>query len=136
MGYGMLSLLTSQYRFDDDKNFTDLSEWMVGESLQLNLNLLPKDTFVYDEYPGYELEKTFDKVDFYNELTIGISLASFETNKFFAPFVPVATYDSGKDVHRGEEFVSMIEGSVMPYFGFAYRLDKVQFGFHATSGSA
>jgi hypothetical protein len=25
----------------------------------------------------------------------------------------------------------MVEGTYMPFFGFAHRLDKVQFGFHA-----
>lgn len=49
-------------------------------------------------------------------------------------FVPVATYDSA-DRHHLDEYVSMIEGSVLPFFGFAHRLDKVQFGFHAASGT-
>lgn len=29
----------------------------------------------------------------------------------------------------------MAEGTYMPFFGFAHRLDKVQFGFHAMVGS-
>jgi hypothetical protein len=29
----------------------------------------------------------------------------------------------------------MIEGTYMPFFGFASRLDKVQFGFHAAPNS-
>jgi len=29
----------------------------------------------------------------------------------------------------------MLEGTYMPFFGFAHRLDKVQFGFHATADS-
>lgn len=29
----------------------------------------------------------------------------------------------------------MVEGTYMPFFGFAHRLDKVQFGFHAMADS-
>jgi len=49
--------------------------------------------------------------------------------------VPVATFEAGEKVDKNEEIVSMIEGTVMPYFGFAYRLDKAQFGFHAMTAS-
>jgi len=108
---------------------------MVNESVQQNLHLIPKDTFVYDELPVHELERIFDVVDFYNELDCGITLDTFIHSKDFKPFVPVATYEAGKDVSKNEEIVSMIEGTVMPYFGFAYRLDKAQFGFHAMTGS-
>ena len=30
--------------------------------------------------------------------------------------------------------MSTIEGTYFPFFGFAYRIDKVQFGFHAAAG--
>ena len=29
------------------------------------------------------------------------------------------------------EIVSMVEGTYFPFFGFSYRIDKKQFGFHA-----
>jgi|DEB19_MinimDraft_2_1074335.scaffolds.fasta_scaffold18710_1 hypothetical protein len=108
---------------------------MVGESVQQNLHLLPKETFVYDEMLGEEIERIFDVVDFYNELDCGITLDTFIYSKELKPFVPVATYEAGEGVVSNEEIVSMIEGAVMPYFGFAYRLDKAQFGFHAMTGS-
>lgn len=104
---------------------------MVNESLQLNLRLLPKETFVYDEILGEEVERIFDVVDFYNELDVGFTLDTFIYSKELKPFVPVATYEEGESVSRNDEIVSMIEGTTMPYFGFAYRLDKAQFGFHA-----
>lgn len=48
-------------------------------------------------------------------------------------FVPVATWDSDTiSTTRFDEYVSMIEGHFHPFFGFGYRLDKVQFGFHET----
>ena len=64
-----------------------------------------------------------------------ITLDTFIYSKELKPFVPVATYEAGEGVVSNEEIVSMIEGAVMPYFGFAYRLDKAQFGFHAMTGS-
>ena len=32
--------------------------------------------------------------------------------------------------------VSTIEGTYFPFFGFSYRIDKVQFGFHASLGES
>ena len=29
----------------------------------------------------------------------------------------------------------MVEGTFMPYFGFSYRIDKVQFGIHSSTMS-
>lgn len=130
-----MAMLRSQYRAGSQNYFDDLPEWMVNETLQQNLNLVPKDTFVYDELTVEEIESTFDRVDFYNELDLGIQLDTFLYSKELKPFIPVATYESGAGVTRNDEFVSMIEGSVMPFFGFAYRLDKPQFGFHKMTGS-
>jgi hypothetical protein len=89
------------------------------------LHLLPKETFVYDEWLGNELEKTLDKVEFYNELELGVPLEKFTLSKFTRPFVPVTTYHGGDDTHHLDEYVSMIEGTVLPFFGFSHRLDKV-----------
>ena len=101
------------------------------QALQQNLNLLPKETFVYDEIPAVELERTFDLVSFYNDLDVGLNLERFNSIKTLKPFVPVATYYSEASQGTNQEFVSMVEGTYMPFFGFASRLDKVQFGFHA-----
>ena len=50
-------------------------------------------------------------------------------------FVPVATWDSDDlSTKRDDEYVSMIEGKYHPYFGFAYRIDKVQFDMHSKKG--
>lgn len=83
---------------------------------------------MYDELLGEEVERIFDVVDFYNELDVGMTLDTFIYSKELKPFVPVATYEAGEGTKHNEEIVSMIEGTVMPYFGFAYRLDKAQFG--------
>lgn len=94
-------------------------------------------TFTYDEMDSYHLEDLLDKIDFLNELDVGILLKDFKLNKGMRPFVPVATWDSD-DVStlRDDEYVSMIEGTYHPYFGFGYRIDKVQFGFHSTGTDA
>jgi len=99
------------------------------------LHLLPGETFVYDELLGWDLEKTLDEISFYHEMDQGIQLKDFLTAQQFRHFVPVATYDQGtKNDSQGDEIVSMIEGTYFPIFGFSFRLDKVQFGFHAASG--
>lgn len=97
--------------------------------------MLPKDTFIYDELPPLELERTFDLVSFYNELDVGIRLKDFNLYKRLRPFVPVATFDSDRATETQDEYVSVIEGTYMPFFGVASRLDKVQFGFHAHPNS-
>ena len=82
---------------------------------------------------SYQLEDLLDKIDFFNELDAGILLKDFNLNKGMRPFVPVATWDSDDlSTMREDEYVSMIEGKYHPYFGFGYRIDKVQFGFHDT----
>ena len=107
----------------------------IGESLQQNLNHVPADTFTYDEVLGSQLERLFDNITFYNEVDIGITLDAFTTTQQLRHFVPVATYDEGsKFDSRLTEIVSMVEGTYYPFFGFSYRIDKKQFGFHAMNG--
>ena len=78
------------------------------------------------ELLGPTLEDLFDKTDFYNELDLGLTLKEFKINRGMRGFVPVATWDSDDlSTKRDDEYVSMIEGKYHPYFGFAYRIDKV-----------
>ena len=65
---------------------------------------------------------------------MGLTVEEFNLAKRLKPFVPVATFD-GQAQTRQEEFVAMVEGTYMPFFGFASRLDKIQFGFHAHPNS-
>lgn len=74
-------------------------------------------------------------MSFYNELDVGLTLERFNFLKRLKPFVPVATYDLKSADNRQLEYVSMVEGTYMPFFGFASRIDKVQFGFHAAVDS-
>jgi hypothetical protein len=99
------------------------------------MNLLPKETFIYDEIPAQELEAIFDLITFYNDVDVGMPAARFSTLKPLRPFVATATYDSPDAAFSSQEFVSMCEGTYMPFYGFSHRLDKVQFGFHARPDS-
>lgn len=100
------------------------------------MNLEAKETFVYDEIERFELESLLDVIKFYNEVDVGFRLENFNLLKELKVFVPVATYHEESQDDRKQEFVSMVEGTYMPFFGFAHRLDKVQFGFHAMVDSA
>ena len=124
--YGFLSMLRGQLR--DDEELIPMKEEQVCKPLSQNLNLMPDHTYTYDEINVKDLEKTLDKVKFFNEMELGIPLENFTNSKGLKPFVPVATFHRTSEVHRLDETVSMVEGTVLPFFGFAYRLDKVQFG--------
>ena len=64
-----------------------------------------------------------------------MTLKDFRINRGMRAFVPVATWDSDDlSTKRESEYVSMIEGKYHPYFGFAYRIDKVQFDMHSPVG--
>ena len=43
------------------------------------MHLLPKETFLYNELNGWDLEKTLDKIKFYHEMDEGITLNDFRT---------------------------------------------------------
>ena len=58
-------------------------------------------------------------------MDIGLTLEDFNLQKRLKPFVPVATFESESAVDRQQEFVSVIEGTYMPFFGVASRLDKI-----------
>jgi len=86
---------------------------------------MPDQTFMYDEVEAKDLEKTLDKIKFFNEMELGVPLENFINGKGLKPFVPVATFHRSTEVHRLDETVSMVEGTVLPFWGFAYRVDKV-----------
>ena len=69
-------------------------------------------------------------------MTHGVTYDRFMRSKPLKVFVPVATYDKRGELNRLNEVVSAVEGTVLPFFGFAYRLDKVQFSFEDDDGVA
>lgn len=44
-------------------------------------------------------------------------------------FIPVASFDDPGLPSANDEVVAVIEGVVYPWFGIAYRIDKIQFAF-------
>ena len=131
VSWGMLAMLRTQTT--QLSLFRGLKDHLVGEALQQNLHLLPKETFIYDEIIGFEFEQTLDEISFYHEMDEGITLDDFKKAQQLLHFVPIATYDQA-DRDQLEEIVSMVEGTYYPFFGFSYRLDKIQFGFHTSAG--
>lgn len=93
----------------------------------------PTETFLFDEIEGTRLEALFDNINFYNEVTLGITRGDFDFIRELSVFVPITSYhnENGKN---DDEFISTIEGTVQPFFGFLNRIDKIQFGFHAADG--
>ena len=90
MGYGMPTMLQSQFQF-----VTKIEEMpfsLVNTSLELNMNLETKETFVYDEIEALELEAMLDSLQFYNDVDVGFRLENFNFLKELTAFVPVATY--------------------------------------------
>lgn len=103
-------------------------------ALEQNLLQHPHETFIFDEVEGLHLEAFMDHVRFYNEATIGITVGDFDFIRELNVFVPVTSFHNEHTQDRDEEFVSTIEGTVQPFFGFMNRIDKIQFGFHAADG--
>ena len=44
-------------------------------------------------------------------------------------FIPVASFDDQDLQSANDEAVAIIEGVIYPWFGIAYRIDKIQFAF-------
>lgn len=65
-----------------------------------------------------------DHVTFYNEATLGMTVGDFDWIQRLNVFVPITSFHK-EGVHRDEEFVSTIEGTVQPWFGFLNRIDKI-----------
>lgn len=72
VGYGYLSMIRSQ-----TKNSDYLKPIEAKGRLQLNLVHDPIHTYVFDEYSKEQLEDTLDKIKFFNDVELGISLNDF-----------------------------------------------------------
>jgi hypothetical protein len=86
---------------------------------------MPEESFIFDEVDVNQLETALDKSLYFNDMSHGVTYERFMQSKALKIFVPVATYDKKGAMNRLTEAVSVVEGTVLPFFGFAYRLDKV-----------
>ena len=72
VGYGMLSRIKSQMYADKE-----LERVQPRSHLQLNLAHEPEHTYIFDEYSQEQLDGILDKVAFYCDLTLGLSMKDF-----------------------------------------------------------
>lgn len=129
VGYGFLSLMKSQ--LNDDWSFTPFN----GKGkLQQNLAHNPAHTYMYDQYEKEELEQVFDKIKFFSDLEIGMTMKQMVLhNKILSNiFMPVCSFDDPAKANQNHEMVSAIEGIVYPWFGVGYRIDRQQFSLEST----
>ena len=126
VGYGMLSLIKSQMY--DDK---ELATVVPREHLQLNLAHEPEHTYIFDEYSQEKLDHILDKITVYCDMTLGMTLNDFVLREktLSQLFIPVASFDDPSLPSANDEVVAVVEGLVYPWFGVAYRIDKIQFAF-------
>lgn len=85
---------------------------------------------MYDEFEKESLESIFDKIKFFTDLELGITMEDMilEHKSLSNIFMPVCTFDDKSKNNQNSEFISSIEGIVYPWFGVNYRIDRVQYG--------
>jgi len=104
-----------------------LNEVTAQGKLQLNLAHEPSHTYMFDEYKKDELESQLDKIKFFSDLELGITMSDFilEEHHLSQLFVPVGTFHDESAKNSNEEVVAMVEGVVYPWFGVGYRIDRI-----------
>ena len=90
VGYGFLGLMKSQ--LDDAWDFDPA---MAKGKLQQNLAHDPKNTYLYDQYEKDQLENLFDKIKFFSDVEVGMSMKQMILhNKILSNiFMPVCSFD-------------------------------------------
>lgn len=106
-----------------------MKEFEARGKLQLNLAHDPKHTYIFDEYNKNELETMLDKIKFFTDLELGVTMEDFvlEEHHVSQLFIPVGSFHDDNQTSSNNEFVAAIEGVVYPWFGIAYRIDRIQF---------
>lgn len=128
VGYGALAMLKSQ--MVEARDFTPFTP---RGKLQLNLAHDPKHTYLFDEYEKDELENILDKVKFFSDVELGLTMSDMilEHKSLSNIFMPVGTYDDGRKQSQNLESVASFEGVVYPWFGVTYRIDRIQFSMES-----
>lgn len=129
VGYGCLAMMRSQ---SDYKKF--YTEFEARGRLQVNLAHKPEHTYLFDEYKLEELEQILDKISFFSDVEMGITMADFilQEKILSSIFMPVSSFDDSSLKSSNQEFVASIEGVVYPWFGIMYRIDRIQFGLESS----
>lgn len=70
-------------------------------------------------------DSMFDEIMLFNDVHLSIQLDKLKYSKTVSDiFVIVQTFHQD-DVNQEDEYIAHVEGSIYPFYGFAYRLDKV-----------
>ena len=72
VGYGFLSMIRSQ-----TKNTQNFQEIEAKGRLQINLAHDPVHTYIFDEYSKEQLEESLDKIKFFNDVEMGMTMSDF-----------------------------------------------------------
>ena len=102
--------------------------------MQQNLAHDPKNTYMFDEYSKEQLDDLFDKIKFFTDVEIGMTMEQMilEHKILSGIFMPVCSFDDSSKSNQNKEMVSAIEGIVYPWFGVNYRVDRIQYGMENT----
>lgn len=73
VGYGFLSMIRSQMSYPQKY----LNQAVAQGKLQMNLAHDPAHTYIFDEYSKNQLENQLDKIKFFSDLELGISMSDF-----------------------------------------------------------
>ena len=78
-------------QMDDD---VQLDQYEAKGNLQYNLAHAPEHTYLYDEYKEDELEKSLDKIKFFTDVEMGISMENFvrKEKTLSTVFIPVCSF--------------------------------------------
>ena len=68
-----------------------------------------------------------DKITVYSDLEVGMTMKDFVLREktLSQIFIPVASFDDEGAESANDEVVAVVEGLVYPWFGVAYRIDKI-----------
>jgi len=101
----------------------------------MNLAHEPKHTYMFDEYEKDQLESQFDKIKFFSDVELGMSMQDMvlQHKVLSSIFMPVCSFDDSSAKNQNEEYVAAIEGIIYPWFGVNYRIDRIQFGTEHSS---
>lgn len=88
---------------------------------------------MFDEFEKDELENIFDKIKFFSDVEIGLTMQDMilEHQSLSNIFMPVCTFDDQSKKNQNFETVSAFEGIVYPWFGVTYRIDRIQFSMES-----
>lgn len=113
----------------------DFTPFTPKGKLQQNLAHDPKHTYLFDEFTKDSLENIFDKVKFFSDVELGLTMSDMilEHKSLSNIFMPVCTYDDDRKESQNYETVAAFEGIVYPWFGVTYRVDRIQFSMESRS---